>query len=329
MDTAFCPHLWRAFAIRNNGDVFNCCLSKPVRIGNIYKDDLKTFSKLQIVIEARKRSLTGTLECYNGCNFIKKDIPPEKIPTHINVKYSDLKRLDLMFGEACNIACIMCKQAAKVNKSQDVLDTSVLIEHIDVEPFQDIALQGGEPLFIPECLQYMDYLEDVGKGYTILTNGLLIDEAMTERLVHHANRVIVSINAATKTTHDHINVGSRFEHVISNLRRLRNERDRAGTNLKIIGRMTITTASLHEIPLFIKKFQEFGADYINFGYDKATVPQYLSENPEFFSDLRKKTIEALKESNLELIDTLKLIYLGLVPSKMFDSKYFGAFHEDI
>ncbi len=329
MDTTFCPHLWRAFAIRPNGDVFNCCLSKPAQIGNIYRDDLRTLSKSQTVVDARKRSLAGTLECYNVCNFVKKDIPPEKIPTHLDVKYNDLKRLDLMFGEACNIACIMCKQAAKVDKSQDVLDTSVLIEHIDIGPLQDIALQGGEPLFIPECIQYMDYLEDMDKGYTILTNGLLIDEAMTERLVHRANRVIVSINAATKATHDYVNAGSRFERVLGNLRRLQSERERAGTNLTIIGRMTITTASLHEIPLFIRKFPEFGIDYINFGYDKATVPQYLGKDPGLFGDLRKQTIQALKESNLELIDTLRLIYLGLVPSEMFDSEFFGAFHEDI
>ena len=329
MDTNFCPHLWRNLAIRNNGDVYSCCLSKPVRIGNIYTNDLRTLSLSQSVIDARSRSLNCTLECYNACNFIKKDIPQEKIPAHINVDYSNLKRLDLMFGEGCNIACIMCKQANKINKSQDVLDTSVLIEQIDVKPFQDIALQGGEPLFIPECLQYMDYLEDVGKGYTLLTNGLLVDEVMTERLVHHANRVIVSINAATKATHEYVNVGSRFEHVIRNLRRLQNERDKVGTNLRIIGRMTITTASLNEIPLFIEKFPEYGVDYINFGYDKATVPQYLTKEPVFFSDLRKETIRTLKKSNLELIDTLRLIYLGLVPSKMLDSKFFRAYHEDI
>ncbi|TET89630.1 MAG: radical SAM protein [Methanomassiliicoccales archaeon] len=325
----FCPHLWNGFFVINNGDVYSCCLGKPIRIGNIHQSKLSELANVPSVVEHRRKSLEGSLECYTECNFVKRDIPIEKIPDNTEVDYSGLKRLDLKFGEACNLSCVMCRQASRVPADRNVLDPRILVNRIDVAPFHDIILQGGEPLYIAECLQYMDYLERMGKKYTILTNGLLIDREMAERLSIHANRVIVSLNAATEETHEIVNRGSSFERVLQNIESLQEARKRSRTGMKIIGRMTITVQSIREIPMFIARYPEFGVDYINFGYDKATVPPILSNDPSLRRELRDETTEALLLSNLEEIDTLRLIYLGLADPDTFKSSFFSLFHESV
>lgn len=315
MKSTFCPHLWDGFTIIRTGDVFSCCHIKPARSGNINRTRLVDLVNVPEIIEHRTKSLKGELWCYGECNFIRKSMDAATIPACVEVDYLKLKRLDLVFGDKCNISCIMCKQAARRPRRPEVLDPRILIKMIDITPFEGVILQGGEPSFISECLAYMDHLENAGKGYTILTNGLLIDDSMAERLSRHANRVIVSVNAATRGTHEKVNRGSKFDRVIENIQRLRTARQRNRGNVAIIGRMTLTVLALHEIPLFIRKYREFGFDSINFGYDKATVPGYLASNKDFKNRLRSEIVAALEVADTSTIDTLRLEQLDLCPAQ--------------
>jgi len=325
----YCPHLWNGFTIRTNGDIYSCCLSKAIKIGNIYEVELKQLINLPALLKYRKKSLEGDLECYNSCTFVKKDISIEKVPEYIRINYSQLKKIDLIFGRACNISCIMCIRSRNITKNDPVLNPKILQKNIDITPFNEIIIQGGEPLFIPECLKYMTFLEENGKNYTILTNGVLINDEMAQRLSLHAKRVIISINAANKETHEVVNQGSNFNKLISNIKSLQSYRNQNDTELKLIGRMTITPESILEIPDFIQNFSDFGVDYINFGYDKSTVPQLLLENPSLKEKLKIKIINSLKSADLEKIDTLRLIYLGLIGFDMYNSEFFSDFHEMI
>ncbi|MFQ6060012.1 MAG: radical SAM protein [Thermoplasmata archaeon] len=321
MKSTFCPHLWDGFTIIRTGDVFSCCKIKPVRLGNIYRTRLIDLVNVPEAVEHRRKSLEGELWCYEECNFIRKNNGLGTIPDNVEIDYLELKRLDILFGEQCNISCIMCKQAARRPRRPEVLNPDVLVEKVDISPFEDIILQGGEPLFIPECLAYMGYLESAGKRYTLLTNGLLIDDAMADRLSRHANRVIISLNAATREVHEKVNRGSRFDRVIDNIERLRSSRRRNGGVMRIIGRMTLTVPSLHEIPLFIQKYKELGFDGINFGYDKETVPGYLASNTDLTDQIRSEVVRAMKGANRGTIDSLRLEQLGLYPTQADGVRY--------
>lgn len=192
-----------------------------------------------------------------------------------------------------------------------LLDPSVVIRNVDLTPFTIIMLRGGEPLVLRQCLEYMDYLEEVGKRYTILTNGILIDDERAYRLAEHAHSVVVSLNGATKNGHESVNRGSRFERVVENVQRMRRARDSLGSEMILTGHMTITTSNLHEVPLFLRLFREFGFDRVNFGYVKETVPLYLATHLEFAEKLKKETSAAMGEVNEGDVDALRLELLGL------------------
>ena len=217
--TLFCPHLWETITIDHRGDIFNCCLIQPAKMGNIYVDCLSDVINKPEISRIRNKSMKGTLPCYAGCNILDKPkinlLKNENLQPKCN--YADLKTIYIDFGMKCNISCVMCRQKERYKMDQTILNAEMLLNHIDIRPFKNIFLQGGEPLFINECLKYMTLLAEKRKKYSLLTNGLLIDEEMAKRLAREANIVSISVNAATRVTHEKVNVGSSWDRVLGNI----------------------------------------------------------------------------------------------------------------
>lgn len=312
--THFCPHLWDTITIDHRGDVFSCCLIQPVRMGSIYSDYLADLINSPEITRLRQESLAGTLPCYAGCNLIDKT--KTNLMRHDDLQsianYQKLHTLYVDFGMKCNISCIMCKQKDRYKTDQTLLNAEMLIRHIDIQPFVNIFLQGGEPLFIHECRKFMDHLAEKKKKYSLLTNGLLIDKEMAARLAQEANIISISLNAATRKTHEMVNRGSSWERVLGNIQYLREYREKYNTNLSINGRMTITVPALPEIPQFLKRYEDFGFDTINFGYDRDTVPEYLHQNPEPAANLSEEIASVMSSVDRSRIDSLRLTQLGLL-----------------
>jgi hypothetical protein len=79
-----------------------------------------------------------------------------------------------------------------------------------------------------------------------------------------------------------------------------------------MGHMTIIPRNLSEIALFIRMFQEFGFDSINFGYD-IRVPLYLKLHSSKKKEVSLEVREALEKSRvLSLVDSYRLKLLGLI-----------------
>jgi MoaA/NifB/PqqE/SkfB family radical SAM enzyme len=311
MDT-YCPDLWDSFTIDNRGNVYSCCLIKPVCLGNIYESELRNLVNDPAIVKERENSLNGKLECYSDCNWVEKNgLPPERIADS-HTEYDKMSYLHLNFGEKCNISCIMCRQRQRYSSNPWILDPEVLSKNIDLRPFTDIVIQGGEPLFIDQCLEYMRYLGGIGKKYTLLTNGLLIDDLLADQLSKDAKIVCISLNAATKKTHELVNNGSRWDVVLNNINRLKAARSRNNSCLEIWGRMTITTLSLPEIPQYLRTWKALGFDHINFGYDRRTVPSFLKNNPDIHRRLKEEVAISLANADLQMMDIYRLKCLGLV-----------------
>ena len=108
MTITYCSDLWTGIMVDKHGDIYSCCLRKPSKIGNIYRQKLRDIINSPDLIKQRCDSLKGELDCYKECNFVQKDVnPPDNISS--TIRYEDLKRFHISFGEACNIRCIMCE----------------------------------------------------------------------------------------------------------------------------------------------------------------------------------------------------------------------------
>jgi len=204
----------------------------------------------------------------------------------------------------------MCFQK---HRDRTCLDCNTLVNRVDISPFASIEIQGGEPLFIDAAMRYFDYAVSRGKKISLITNGLLINEKWAEKIALHSLDLTISLNAATRETHEAINRGSHWDTVLRNIDTVRAYRNRYLTRVILTGHMTIVRQNIHEVPLFIKLFKQLGFDAIYFGYDKKTVPIYLLLHPFFKIDLRSRIRKEIRESHdPNSINMLGLILLGLL-----------------
>jgi MoaA/NifB/PqqE/SkfB family radical SAM enzyme len=248
------------------------------------------------------------LECFKDCTLLRKEKTAHPKNT-IFINYNDLKRLKILFGEACNINCVMCWQN---HKSKEFLNYDKLIANVDIKPFDSIEIQGGEPLFIESAKRFFDYAALKNKKVSFLTNGTLINQEWAEKIAIHSSFLYFSLNAATKKIHESINFGSKWEVVLKNIKKVGEARERYQTPVKIIGHMTIVIENLGDIPLFIKKYREIGFDSIQFGYDME-VQNYLRKHFKIKESLKLKIKETIRQcEEPSAIDGHRLKLLGFL-----------------
>ena len=304
----FCPKLWEEFFIVEDGTVFPCC-ERPKKVGDLYENKLEDICNSLEYQKMREDSLKGKLSCYRNCRLLYKNkIKPDFEKKKVN-DYGKMKKLRLLFSEKCNLNCIMCHQNSGAKK---VLDIDVLKKNIDLSPFELIDSQGGESLFIKEANEYFDYAVSQGKKISLLTNGVLINDLWAEKVALHSDFVHISLNSPNKETHEKINRGSSWERVTENIQKIKAQKEKHGTDLNIIGHMTLVLGNLDEIPQFIGEYRKLGFDTVNFGFTRS-VQYYLKFNFFKRNSLKKKIAKALQEVFCrEDIDTLRLELIGLV-----------------
>ncbi len=303
----FCPRLWDEAYIDPKGDVYTCCHAKPAVLGNIYQTELHRIVCGKAANSFRERSLRGKLRCYARCTILDKEQVGHP-PQTSDIEYGNMKRLKLMFGEQCNLNCVMCWQHG-TGKTE--LDLSALMRHADLSPFEEIEVQGGEPLAIRSARAFFDYAAEKGKRISFLTNGTLIDDVWAAKISCHSSFVHVSLNAATAKTHEAVNRGSKWLSVLENIRRLRLAREANGASLVIIGHMTVVTKNIGEIAAFIRTYRQLGLDTISFGYDYK-VPLYLWLHPAKAKRVRGEIRAALFDggkAHIRNFHRLKLLRL--------------------
>jgi radical SAM protein with 4Fe4S-binding SPASM domain len=303
----FCHRLWTHATIDESGDVYSCWLKKPQKLGNIHESSLREILNGDTAKQLRKKSLHGTLPCYASCVFdhISKDSATYDSPT---IEYANMDKLRVLFSYSCNMRCIMCKQD---HLSKNSLDYNTLVDNVDISPFKKIELLGGEPLFIESAKKFFVHAANNKKKVSFLTNGMLIDHHWAKMIALNSAFVHISLNAATKATHEMINKGSNWEKVLANVKRIRYYKKKFGSDVTIMGHMTLIIENLGEITKFIEKFKIFGFDTIEFGYDNR-VPVYLSLYPEKKEALKKAISDCLNKSPYkDQIDTtdLDILYL--------------------
>lgn len=302
-----CHLVWDGVTIDRFGAVFACCLLKPSPLGNIHEAHLRDIINGAVARRHRAEAREGRLACRPGCHLLKPDaLPPRSLDDE--VPYESLRSLHLGFGDACNIDCIMCRRAVG---DFTALSADLLVDRVDVAPFAEVAVQGGEPLAIRECRRYLAHLARVGKRYILLTNGLLIDDDTAQDLARHAARVVVSINAATPEVHERVNAGSSWARVLDNVARLRTARDALGSALELVARVTIVPDNLRDVPLALRSFERLGFDSINFGFDRRSVPMHLAGNAAQAAQLRDEVRAALREAPADKVDAHRLVLLHL------------------
>jgi sulfatase maturation enzyme AslB (radical SAM superfamily) len=306
--TAMCNKLWDEVFIDFTGGVYSCCHKYPQKIGDIYQSTLDEIMNNSLMQKYRQDALNGKLECRRDCNISPSTRVTNSNSDNPHLAMNSFHVLKILYGEICNINCIMCWQDSL---RKDIIDFDLIKKRVDISQFSHVLLQGGEPFACKEALDFAKYVMNLGVEVSFLTNGMLITEEWAKRIVKKSVFVHISINAATKETHEIVNLGSKWETVIQNVKMLRHFKELSHSLLCIKGHMTLIKENVGEIPLFINTFEELGFDMVRFGFDDSLI-KYLDDNKEIKENLKEDIKRALKHVNKEKVDLTRLRMLQLI-----------------
>ncbi len=184
------------------------------------------------------------------------DLLPD-FPIHID--------FETVFG--CNLRCTHCFL-------QNFLDDIKRPVHMEFDLFKKIIDEGmekglnsislhniGEPLLRKDIFDFVQYGNDAGVLDMFLsTNGILLDEAASEKLIDHGlTRLNVSLDAFTEQTYLKMRNSNRFNKVKKNIERFLEIRRRRNSKTPFL-RVSFCKTIINE---------EETDDFINYWTDKA------------------------------------------------------------
>jgi len=126
----------------------------------------------------------------------------------------------------CNLGCRTCMRHAWDEPAGDMDDATferVLRGLAQVDPTPTLFLGGfGEPLSHPAIVDMVAAGRAVGAPVELITNGTLLDEATSRRLVDAGlSRLWVSLDGARPESYEDVRLGAELAQVLENLRRFR------------------------------------------------------------------------------------------------------------
>lgn len=166
--------------------------------------------------------------------------------------------LDVESTNACNLRCVMCARnfmSEKIGHMSWGLFKKVIDEGAKYNlPSIKLNLRG-EPLLHPKLPKMVKYAKDKGiLEVQFNTNGLLLTERKSRELITAGlDRIIFSLDGATKETYEKIRTGSNFETVVNNVKTFIKSRNSCGLKKPCVRiQMVKMRENENEVEQFIK-----------------------------------------------------------------------------
>lgn len=168
----------------------------------------------------------------------------------------------------CNLACPRCFRSTLVEKERDKdmsLETfSKIVQGID--SIDEIVFLGtGEAFMNPKFLEMLRLARARGVIISIATNGMLLNEEIIKDLIDLKVYIVnFSIDGVKKETFERIRVGSDFERVISNIKKLDDAKKKLGSRYpRLDACYTIYRDNINELPDVINLAHRLGIATVN------------------------------------------------------------------
>ena len=168
---------------------------------------------------------------------------------------------------SCNLRCIMCPWQNVRNQiknhgnmSQEVWNG--LRPHLNEVRSIDFT-GGGEPLLQPHLLEWIKQAKDAGCEAGFLTNGLLLSDRVSQRLLDLGlNWIGFSLDGADQETYELIRRGADFERLCGNIRKLTKKRITRQPLVMI--NFVMMRSNHHQLEKIIQLAHELGVEQVNF-----------------------------------------------------------------
>ena len=182
-----------------------------------------------------KKKVVKSLEFLRDLQFIGVVDNPVYTPVVIRETKTEWP-LDIAYLEvtnACNLKCIHCYKTAGTPLPQelDTEDWFRIIDELKELGVMTLAFTGGEPFLREDISQILEYASQNVMGINIFTNGTLITEDVIKILRKvNPEKIMVSIDGATKETHERIRGQNTFDKTVESINILTKNKFRVRSN---------------------------------------------------------------------------------------------------
>ncbi len=290
-----------------------------------YNEELKKLIN-SIIVDIQEANIKGLPEQVKN---IAADIDQVFIAPEIKKRFDNLIMNELEIAERktvlkskmrvlycavtsyCNVKCIMC---SIINNKWELPDKAVS-NIIESMPYlENVIWQGGEVFLYKNFTKLMDAAGKHKVNQKIVTNGLLLNESVIDKLISYNVDFGISIDGLSKDVYEYIRVGGDFDVLINNLKLLKKCRSNfVNPKTNWVLNVLVMKKNINQI----EYFPEFAAEY---GFSKLCInafgPDFLSTEENIFHynkniEFEKKIIEIkeilnikCKKLGIELFDSL-------------------------
>lgn len=164
------------------------------------------------------------------------------------------RRVEFVITQRCNGRCIMCAYTPKGDSLG--YDDIKKIAKTTLPYAKEVILIGGEPLLHPDFFKISQQVAGYQCRLGMTTNLSYLEGDREEAVSRLFTNLIVSIDAATERTYEHIRTGLSFKKLLQNLETLARISRRTG--LKTTVNTVVMRQNLQEIPEVVKLVAGFG-----------------------------------------------------------------------
>lgn len=169
--------------------------------------------------------------------------------------------IDLTDG-ACNNKCKYCFFNNNSYKKLEIINKGKLFELLlDLKRLGIKAIElagGGEPTMHPDFQEIIDFIDDCGFKFGLVTNGLLLGNYNINK--RNLEFIRISLDAATSETYFKVHGVHSFDKVINNIRYLINYIDYKKIGIGFL----IVPENVHDIPASATLACDLGCRFIQF-----------------------------------------------------------------
>jgi glycosidase/MoaA/NifB/PqqE/SkfB family radical SAM enzyme len=184
------------------------------------------------------------------------------------------RRLDVSLTERCNLKCAHCITLAPERTARGTARSAtpfVLSRLTSALPHAEHIgfVHGGETLVSPVFFDLLDMIREArGDAPTmvhLLTNGMLLSRAMTERLAMAGVRSIsVSLDGARAATNDAVRSGAEFGTIVGHLREAVRVRREGRLDLRLGLSTVVLPGNVDELGGIVDLAADIGLDWVKF-----------------------------------------------------------------
>lgn len=179
---------------------------------------------------------------------------------------------EIDLSNQCNHDCIWCMYKDFKKEKSVLLPPKIvtkLINDLSEAGVKSVTFTGGgEPLTNPDVTSALYKAKNLGLEIGLVTNGGLMDQEMSKTIVETCKFVRISLDAASRETHDKIHrpknylTKDNFDGIIQNIKTLVNMRKSWETNLTIGVAFLVHPLNYFEINDAAELAKKIGVDYI-------------------------------------------------------------------